>query len=89
MRVLGAEHLASSRAARRALRRLRVRVSLEPRRARARSRLAGPGLLVGSAWGGDGEAALERADAEADEPLFHFLMLRVAATDEEDEAGGE
>jgi len=53
---------------------------------RAYLRAAGPGLLVGSAWGGDGEAAQTRADAEADEPLFTFLMLRTATTDEADEA---
>ena len=56
---------------------------------RAYLRAAGPGLLVGSAWGGDGDEARERADAEADEPLFSFLMLRVAATDEEPKAPGE
>ena len=77
----------------------RLGVPLRPLRAprwpvagvRAYLRAAGPGLLVGSAWGGDGEAALERADAEADEPLFYFLMLRVAtdeatATEEEADA---
>jgi len=84
-----AEELPSGDAAAAAAERLGV--PLRPVRAprwpvagvRAYLRAAGPGLLVGSAWGGDGEAAMERADAEADEPLFSFLMLRTAATDEE------
>jgi hypothetical protein len=45
---------------------------------RAYLRPVGPNVLVGAAYRGDGaEAAATRADAEADEAAFTFLMLRV------------
>jgi hypothetical protein len=71
-------------------------ISLPPVRAprwpgaglRAYLRPVGPGVIVGAAYRGDGvEAAATRADAEADEAAFTFLMLRAdEATPIRDEA---